>query len=77
MPRPKILDELYNHVESSNNPHAEMGWINTAEDGEQIEETLPVDADTLGGHPANYFASKSDVNLAISNYVATVLGKSY
>lgn len=77
MPKPKLLDDLHKHLDSSDNPHASMGWINTAEDGEEIEGTIPVDADTLGGHPFNYFASKAEVNLAISNYITTVLGKSY
>lgn len=64
MPRPKILQELDKCVQ-------------IAGEDTPIDETLPVDADTLQGHPASYFASKTEVNQAIANYVATVLGTSY
>lgn len=64
MPRPKVLQELDTCVKTSG-------------DTEDLEDTLPVDADTLQGHPVSYFASKTEVNQAISNYVTTVLGKSY
>lgn len=46
-------------------------------DEEEVSQEIPVDADTLKGHPVDYFASKAEVNSAIANYVSTVLGKSY
>lgn len=76
MSRPRLLNKLDNHIDSNDNPHDKMNWVSVSED-EELGETLPVDADTLAGHPVGYFASKSDVNKAISNYVSTVLGKSY
>lgn len=63
MAEPKILKQIEEFL--------------TASDEEVSDQTIPVDADTLAGHPVEYFASKTEVNLAISNYVATVLGRSY
>ena len=48
-----------------------------ATDEEVINDTLPMNADTLAGHPIEYFASKTEINQAINHYIASILGTSY
>lgn len=64
MPDNKILEKLYKSV-------------STSEDEVDYGSEIPVDADTLKGHPLEYFASKSEVNQIMMNYMSTILGKSY
>lgn len=63
MPRPALLDKLDEKLSSA--------------DTEEFDGTLPVDADTLAGHPVDYFASKTEVNQALTTYLSSVLGTSY
>lgn len=40
-------------------------------------DTMPIDADTLKGHPLEYFASKEYVSEVLSNYISSVLNTTY
>lgn len=46
---------------------------------EQVEDhpELPIDATTLGGRPADHYASKEDVSQTLLSYIRTVLGTTY
>lgn len=77
MSRPKILDDLYDHIHSKVRPHSEMNWISSDDTEDLGEESFPIDANTLEGHPASYFVSKTEVSQILSNYIATVLGNNY
>lgn len=75
MSRPTIL----RHLDSEDDPHAIMNWIQ-AEDQEPSEDNpnpIPIDADTFKGHPLEHFASVNYVSQLLHAYVSTVLGKSY
>lgn len=55
----------------SETAHANMHWL-TADDGmlSSIEPDGSIDADTLEGHPASYFATKTDLeSIDLSDYV--------
>ena len=57
--------------DTSTGPHANMHWL-TADDEmlSSIEPDGSIDADTLEGHPASYFATKTDLeSIDLSDYV--------
>ena len=77
MPKPKVLTQLGSHIKSEDDPHDTMNWVSAGAESETVEGTEHIDADTLEGHPASYFASTTEVRQAISSYISTVLGTSY
>lgn len=44
---------------------------------EESPNNLPIDADTLDGHPVDYFASKNYVSTTLYDYIRAVLGTTY
>lgn len=71
IPTPDVSAQIEAH-NTSNTAHANMHWL-TADDEmlSSIEPDGSIDADTLEGHPASYFATKTDlenVNVDLSNY---------
>lgn len=71
IPTPDVSAQIEAH-NTSTAAHANMHWL-TADD-EILSSITPdgtIDADTLEGHPASYFATKTDlenVNVDLSNY---------
>lgn len=71
IPTPDVSAQIETH-NTSTAAHANMHWL-TADDEmlSSIEPDGSIDADTLEGHPASYFATKTDlenVNVDLSNY---------
>lgn len=71
IPTPDVSAQIEAH-NTSDAAHANMHWL-TADDEmlSSIEPDGSIDADTLEGHPASYFATKTDlenVNVDLSNY---------
>lgn len=71
IPTPDVSAQIEAH-NTSTAAHANMHWL-TADDEmlSSIEPDGSIDADTLEGHPASYFATKTDlenVNVDLSNY---------
>lgn len=71
IPTPDVSAQINAH-NTSEDAHANMHWL-TAEDEllSSIDPDGSIDADTLEGHPASYFATKSDlesVDVDLSDY---------
>lgn len=70
IPTPDVSGQIETH-NTSTSAHANMHWL-TADD-EMLSSITPdgtIDADTLEGHPASYFATKTDLeSIDLSDYV--------
>lgn len=66
-------------MDSTNDPHAPMNWIQAEdqEPGVENPNPIPINADTFKGHPLEHFASVDFVSRLLHDYIVTVLGKSY
>lgn len=77
IPTPDVSGQIETH-NTSTSAHANMGWI-TAED-EMLSNINPdgaIDAATLEGHPASYFATKDDLSsIDVSDQLANYVLKS-
>lgn len=70
IPTPDVSAQIEAH-NTSTAAHANMHWLTSSD--EELSEVLPgepIDADTLEGHPASYFATKTDLeSIDLSDYV--------
>ena len=70
IPTPDVSGQIETH-NTSETAHANMHWL-TADDEilSSIDPDGSIDADTLEGHPASYFATKTDLeSIDLSDYV--------
>lgn len=77
IPTPDVSAQIAEH-NASTSAHANMGWI-TAEDEmlSNIDPDGAIDAATLEGHPASYFATKDDLSsIDVSDQLANYVLKS-
>lgn len=77
IPTPDVSGQIETH-NTALDAHANMGWI-TAEDEilSNIDPDGAIDAATLEGHPASYFATKDDLSsIDVSDQLANYVLKS-
>lgn len=70
IPTPDVSAQIEAH-NTAEDAHANKHWLTSSD--EELGEVLPgepIDADTLEGHPASYFATKTDLeSIDLSDYV--------
>ena len=77
IPTPDVSAQIETH-NTSETAHANMHWL-TADDEmlSSIDPDGSIDADTLEGHPASYFATKDDLSsIDVSDQLANYVLKS-